>query len=82
MASRRSEYHYEFKIIIVGDYGVGKTSILLRLVHNKFYSDPYEFLESDYYGVSSIKVDINGQLVTLNIWDYREPRFDVSKSYY
>ena len=83
MASSGSEYHYKFKIIIVGDRGVGKTSILLRLVHNKFYRNPYEFVGSDYNERDSIKVDINGQLVMLNIWGYKDDcRFNVSKSYY
>jgi Ras-related protein Rab-1A len=59
-------YDYFFKILLIGDSGVGKSSLLLRFVDNS-YADSY---------VSSIGVDfklktmeINGKLVKLQLWD-------------
>ena len=72
MASSGFEYQYVFNVIMVGDPGVGKTSILLRIAHNKFNSYPQEiqeFVGFDHNGRGSIKVDINGQIVMLNIQD-------------
>ena len=76
MASSGSEYHNAFKIIIVGDRYVGKASIQLRIVHDKFYKDPEAFPEFSYIGIDSTPCikDINGQLVMLNIWDYDDDR--------
>jgi len=67
MANSQSEYHYEFKVIIVGDNNVGKSSIFSRVVHNQFDNFPSK---SFYHEKDSINVDINGQLVKLVIWDH------------
>jgi len=77
MANSESEYHYKFKVIIIGDSDVGKSSILSRIVHDKFEND---VPKSDFHEKDSIKVDINGQLVKLVIWDYHSFwRFRVRK---
>lgn len=75
------DYQYLFKIIIIGDSGVGKSCILLRFAEDTF---------SEYY-VSTIGVDFkirtiesNGSLIKLQIWDTAgQERFrTITASYY
>jgi len=33
------EYDYMFKIVVIGDSGVGKTNLLMQYIHEKFSSD-------------------------------------------
>ncbi|XP_073414877.1 ras-related protein Rab-9B-like [Dendrobates tinctorius] len=54
------------KVILLGDGGVGKSSIMNRYVTNKFDSQAFhtigvEFLNRD--------LEVDGRLVTLQIWD-------------
>ncbi|XP_030642155.1 ras-related protein Rab-9A [Chanos chanos] len=62
MASRSSL----LKVILLGDGGVGKSSLMNRYVTNKFDTQLFhtigvEFLNKD--------LEVDGQLVTLQIWD-------------
>lgn len=75
------EYDYLFKLIIVGDSGVGKSSLL-----NRFSDDVY----TDSY-ISTIGVDFkirtidtNGKICKLQIWDTAgQERFrTITSSYY
>ena len=75
------DYQYLFKLIIIGDSGVGKSCILLRFAEDTF---------SEYY-VSTIGVDFkirtvesNGSLIKLQIWDTAgQERFrTITASYY
>ena len=36
MSTENQEYDYQFKIVMVGDSGVGKSNILLRYMSGKF----------------------------------------------
>lgn len=54
------------KVVILGDGGVGKSSLMQRFVSNKFDSQSFhtigvEFLNKD--------VSVDGELYTLQIWD-------------
>ena len=75
------DYDYLFKVIIIGDSGVGKSCILLRFA-DASYTDSY---------ISSIGVDfkiktieIDGKIVKLQIWDTAgQERFrTITSSYY
>lgn len=75
------EYDYLFKIIIIGDSGVGKSCMLLRFADNT-YTDSY---------ISTIGVDFKirtiehqGKTVKLQIWDTAgQERFrTITSSYY
>jgi len=55
-----------FKIIIIGDAGVGKTSILLRFIENKFTPTTTSI---GYISDRKKSVMINGRKVQLHIWD-------------
>eukprot|EP01084_Bolivina_argentea_P089622 161675_1 len=80
----KTEYDFLFKLLLVGDSSVGKTSLLRRYA-NEYYT-------ASYYGRhSSIGVDfqiktihIDRKIVKLQIWDSRgEQRFrTITSSYY
>ena len=46
MAANMQEYDHQYKIVMVGDSGVGKTNILLRYTH-----DDYDFDSKTTLGV-------------------------------
>lgn len=54
----------EYKVIIIGGLGVGKTSILLRYVHETFEDRVSRFVAEE-----KKTVLVNGQEVVLDIWD-------------
>eukprot|EP00002_Diphylleia_rotans_P002540 TRINITY_DN1159_c0_g2_i3.p1 TRINITY_DN1159_c0_g2~~TRINITY_DN1159_c0_g2_i3.p1 ORF type:complete len:202 (+),score=50.10 TRINITY_DN1159_c0_g2_i3:77-682(+) len=75
------EYDYLFKLLLIGDSGVGKSCLLLRFVEDS-YSDSY---------ISTIGVDfkirtieIEGKTIKLQIWDTAgQERFrTITSSYY
>lgn len=76
-----TDYDYLFKIIIIGDSGIGKSAILYRFADN-IYNEGY---------ISTIGVDfkiktilINGKIIKLQIWDTAgQERFrTITTSYY
>eukprot|EP01117_Protostelium_nocturnum_P018097 TRINITY_DN74_c0_g1_i1.p1 TRINITY_DN74_c0_g1~~TRINITY_DN74_c0_g1_i1.p1 ORF type:complete len:211 (+),score=76.42 TRINITY_DN74_c0_g1_i1:236-868(+) len=76
-----NEYDYLFKLLLIGDSGVGKSCLLLRFADN-VYTDSY---------ISTIGVDfkiktltIDGKTVKLQIWDTAgQERFrTITSSYY
>lgn len=54
----------EYKVIIIGGLGVGKTSILLRYVHDTFEDRVSRFVAEEKKTVS-----VDGYEVVLDIWD-------------
>jgi Ras-related protein Rab-1A len=81
MSVSRKDYDHLFKIVIIGDTGVGKSSVLLRFADGSF-ADSY---------VSTIGVDFRfrtvkllGKTVKLQIWDTAgQERFrTVTSAYY
>lgn len=81
MIAGEMDYDYLFKIILIGDSGIGKSAILFRFADD-IYSDNY---------ISTIGVDfkiktilLNGKMVKLQIWDTAgQERFrTITTSYY
>ena len=60
------DYDYKFKVAIVGDSCVGKSSLLYREVYNDFLNI-YEPTVA--VGFSSKNIKYNNNIVKLNIWD-------------
>ena len=58
---------YEFKIILLGEFTVGKTSIIKRYIENNFNQSNEKNTNSNIYN-KTIRID-NKTLVKLNIWD-------------
>eukprot|EP01114_Cavostelium_apophysatum_P016686 TRINITY_DN479_c0_g1_i1.p1 TRINITY_DN479_c0_g1~~TRINITY_DN479_c0_g1_i1.p1 ORF type:complete len:652 (-),score=239.59 TRINITY_DN479_c0_g1_i1:843-2798(-) len=77
-----ADYDYLFKILLIGDSGVGKSCLLLRFADNSYFTESY---------ISTIGVDfkirtieLGGKTVKLQIWDTTgQERFrTITSSYY
>ncbi len=74
--------HNKYKIILVGNSTVGKTSILYRFMDNKFNSKGAMTIGVD-FGVKHVDIDDNTK-VKLQIWDTsgQEKFRSITRSYY
>eukprot|EP00347_Sterkiella_histriomuscorum_P002743 403366976 len=59
-------YDYLFKIVLVGDSGVGKSNLLMRFVKNEFHQNMQTTIGVEF---STKSMQIEGQLVKAQIWD-------------
>ncbi|MHA2062698.1 MAG: Rab family GTPase [Candidatus Sifarchaeia archaeon] len=64
--SNSEKTRYVFKIVILGDPAVGKTSLTRRYVDNMFSKD---YLMTIGTNIQTKKVHIHDNAITLNIWD-------------
>ena len=60
------EYDYLFKVLLIGDSSVGKTSVLLRYVDDTFCSEFQTTIGVD-FKISTFQ--LNGKVVKLQLWD-------------
>ena len=54
------------KIVILGDSGVGKTTLLQQYVHQKAATNTKPTIGADF---AKKEIQVDGQVVTLQIWD-------------
>jgi Ras-related protein Rab-2A len=75
-------YDYLFKVIVVGESGVGKSNLMMRYMDDKFNNN-YELTIGVEFGTKIIKFN-NNQTVKLNIWDTagQESFRSIVRSYY
>jgi len=75
------EYDYLFKILLIGDSGVGKSSILNRYVDNTYLENNMSTIGVD-FKIKTINID--DKLIKLQLWDTAgQERFRViTSSYY
>ena len=59
-------YDYLFKLLLTGDVGVGKTSLLLRFADDNFNTCLLPTIGID-FKIKTIKLD--GKVIKLQIWD-------------
>ena len=76
-----SEQNVAFKILTIGENGVGKTSILRRFVENKFLKNHLATIGIDF---KTKTVNIKNKEIKLKIWDTAgEERFrNITQQYY
>jgi len=75
-----TDYDYTFKIMLLGDASVGKTSLTLRYISGFFLEDLKLTIGVDFYSKTS---DFNNKKVKLQIWDFGgEERFRFLLSQY
>lgn len=72
---------YLFKIVLLGDSGVGKSNLLARFARNEFYSNSKSTIGVEF---QTQKMDVNGKEVKAQIWDTAgQERFRaVTSAYY
>lgn len=75
------DYNHLFKLLIIGDSNVGKSSLLLRFADNSFSGSYITTIGVDF---KIRTVDINGERVKLQIWDTAgQERFrTITSTYY
>ena len=77
----QNRFDYSFKFILVGDTGVGKTSLIGRFIENRF--DPnHEFTVGVEFAAKTVL--LNGKPIKLQIWDTagQEEFRAITRSYY
>ncbi|KAL0092658.1 GTP-binding protein ypt1 [Phycomyces blakesleeanus] len=76
-----SEYDYLFKLLLIGDSGVGKSCLLLRFADDMF-TDSYISTIGVDFKIRTIEID--GKAIKLQIWDTAgQERFrTITSSYY
>lgn len=55
-----------YKVIVVGSYNVGKSSIICRLMNDRFDGEYHVTVGVEY---STKTIEVDGQAVSLQIWD-------------
>ncbi|XP_013085836.1 ras-related protein Rab-35-like isoform X1 [Biomphalaria glabrata] len=75
------EYDHLFKLLIIGDSGVGKSSLLLRFADNVFSGTYITTIGVDF---KIRTIEVNGERVKLQIWDTAgQERFrTITSTYY
>uniref|UniRef100_A0A8C1A3F2 Ras-related protein Rab-25 n=1 Tax=Cyprinus carpio carpio TaxID=630221 RepID=A0A8C1A3F2_CYPCA len=66
MTGREDEYDYLFKVVLIGDSGVGKSNLLSRFTRNEFNLESKSTIGVE-FATRSIRVE--GKTVKAQIWD-------------
>ncbi|KTF92269.1 hypothetical protein cypCar_00021384 [Cyprinus carpio] len=66
MGTRDDEYDYLFKVVLIGDSGVGKSNLLSRFTRNEFNLESKSTIGVE-FATRSIQVD--GKTIKAQIWD-------------
>lgn len=81
MTDEEENYNMIFKIVLVGDSGVGKTNLLLRYLKNEFNTQTKATVGVEF---GNTKVQIDNALIKAQIWDTagQERYRSITSAYY
>ena len=81
MYLENDNYDYTFKYILVGDYAVGKSNILLRFSNNEFNTNYFSTIGVEF---SIKKLKVNNKNIRIQVWDTagQERFFGITKTYF
>jgi small GTP-binding protein len=63
---KEASHDYLFKLVLIGDSGVGKTNIISRYVHDRYSANTISTVGIEY---SIRNVEIDGKTIKVQIWD-------------
>ncbi|CAL8083047.1 unnamed protein product [Calicophoron daubneyi] len=66
LAAREEEYDYLFKVVLIGDSGVGKSNLLSRFTRNEFNLESKSTIGVEF---ATRSVSIDGKTIKAQIWD-------------
>lgn len=66
MGREEQEYEYLYKIVLIGDSGVGKTNLLERLAHNRFNTSTRSTIGVEFDTKCFV---VDGKKIKAQIWD-------------
>ena len=66
MAGREDNYDYLFKIVLIGDSGVGKSNILSRFTRGEFSLESKSTIGVEF---ATKSVNVEGKVIKAQIWD-------------
>lgn len=66
MGSRDDEYDYLFKVVLIGDSGVGKSNLLSRFTRNEFNLESKSTIGVEF---ATRSITVEGKTIKAQIWD-------------
>uniref|UniRef100_A0A6G3MHP7 Ras-related protein Rab-25 n=1 Tax=Henneguya salminicola TaxID=69463 RepID=A0A6G3MHP7_HENSL len=66
MANKDDDYDYLFKIVLIGDSGVGKSNLLTRFTRNEFNLESKSTIGVEF---ATRTVSIHGKVIKAQVWD-------------
>lgn len=64
--SGNDEYDYLFKIVLIGDSGVGKSNLLSRFTRNEFNLESKSTIGVEF---ATRSIQVEGKVIKAQIWD-------------
>ncbi|XP_071763264.1 RAB11a, member RAS oncogene family, like [Centroberyx gerrardi] len=66
MTNREDEYDYLFKVVLIGDSGVGKSNLLSRFTRNEFNLESKSTIGVEF---ATRSIQVEGKTIKAQIWD-------------
>jgi len=66
MATKDDEYDYLFKVVLIGDSGVGKSNLLSRFTRNEFNLESKSTIGVEF---ATRSIQVGGKITKAQIWD-------------
>jgi len=67
--SQASDCDYIFKVVVIGESGVGKSNLILRFAQNTFNPDSKTTIGVDF---ATKTINVDGKVVKAAVWDTGE----------